>query len=139
MKKQMPLRTWAALWLCAAMLLGCIAALGAYLGPVIQRTETKGDAFGMMLLDIADEETADSYHVLDHGVYVLAVREKSPAHLAGIASGDLLLSVKTARVPDTNAFVAMQQTFVPGEMIEMHFKRGAHENTYAVTLAWNEE
>ena len=139
MQKSMPLRAKAAVWLCVLMLVCCLAAMAAYMKPALQRTETKGDAFGMMLLDIADEETADHYHVQDRGVYVLAVQEKSPAHRAGISSGDLLVSVNTAHIPDMHTFVAMQEAFVPGENVEMHFRRGAGQNAYAVTLVWNEE
>ena len=139
MNKCVPVRTRAAVGLCAALLLCCLAAMAVYMTPVLRRNETKGDAFGMMLIDIADEETADYYHVQEHGVYVLAVQEKSPAHLAGVSSGDLLLSVNKLHIPDTGAFVTMQNGFAPGQQIEMHFRRGAGNDAYAVTLAWNEE
>ena len=139
MNKCVPVRTHVAVGLCIALLLCCLAAMAAYMTPVLRRTETKGDAFGMMLINIADEETADHYHVREHGVYVFAVQEKSPAHLAGISSGDLLLSVNRLPIPDTGAFVNMQDGFVLGQQIEMRFRRGAANDAYAVTLTWNEE
>lgn len=137
MKTQVRNRTRLAVWLCAGMLLSCLLALGYYLSP--QPAEPSGAAFGMVLIDIADEETADSYHVQDLGVYVFAVQEKSPAEKAGVSSGDLLLSVNTAPICNTGEWIALQETFVPGEPVTMDFQRGADRNTYTVRLAWNEE
>ena len=139
MKKQLPDRSRWAIWLCAAMLLWCLWALGRYLAPVLKPAETKGDAFGMMLIDIADEATADSYHVQGCGVYVLAVREKSPAAMAGISSGDLLLSVNDSSIASTSEFVTLQEAFTQGEKVALSFRRGTSGAAYGVQLVWNEE
>lgn len=139
MQKQRPNRIRLAVWLCAGMLLACLWALGQYLTPVRRSPEPGGAAFGMVLIDIADEETADSYHVRDCGVYVLAVGEKSPAALAGVSPGDLLLHLNGLPVNSTGEFVARQQLFEPGERVELHFQRGISEGTYTVTLIWNED
>lgn len=135
MKTQVRDRTRLAVWLCAGMLLICLLALGYYLSP--QPAEPSGAAFGMLLIDIADEETADSYHVQEFGVYVLAVQEKSPAEKAGVSSGDLLLSVNAAPICNIGEWIALQETFVPGETVTMDFQRGAAR--YTVRLVWNEE
>jgi len=137
MKTQVRDRTRLAVWLCAGMLLICLLALGHYLSP--QPVEPSGAAFGMVLIDIADEKTADFYHVQDCGVYVLAVQEKSPAEQAGVSSGDLLLNVNAAPICNTGKWIALQETFVPGETVTMDFQRGADRNTYTVRLVWNEE
>ena len=137
MKTQVRDRTRLAVWLCAGMLLICLLALGHYLSP--QPAEPSGAAFGMVLIDIADEETANFYHVQDCGVYVLAVQEKSPAEQAGVSSGDLLLNVNAAPICNTGEWIALQETFVPGETVTMDFQRGADRNTYTVRLVWNEE
>ena len=99
--------------------------------------QPEGAAFGMVLIDIADEETAASYHVQDCGVYVLAVQEESAAEKAGIAPGDLLLSVNDASVQNTGAFVELQEMFESDELVRMQFRRGQSSNDYAVALAWN--
>ena len=130
-------RTKAAVWLCAGMLIVCLLAL-MYVLRDSGLPEPEGAAFGMVLIDIADEKTADSYHVRDCGVYVLAVQEESPAGLAGISSGDLLLSVNGAPVQNTGEFVDLQEMFEPGELVRMQFQRGHSGDGYAVTLAWNE-
>lgn len=137
MKTQVRDRTRLAVWLCAGMLLICLLALGHYLSP--QPAEPSGAAFGMVLIDIADEETANFYHVQDCGVYVLAVQEKSPAEQAGVSSGDLLLNVNAAPICNTGEWIALQENFVPGETVTMDFQRGADRNTYTVRLVWNEE
>lgn len=137
MKTQVRDRARLAVWLCAGMLLICLLALGYYLSP--RPAEPSGAAFGMVLIDIADEETADSYHVQDCGVYVLAVQEKSSAEKAGVSSGDLLLSVNAEPICNTGEWIALQETFVPGEPVTMDFQRGADRNPYTVRLVWNED
>ena len=139
MHKRAADRTRLAIWLCVAMLAICLAALGSYLWPVLRTQETRGDAFGMVLIDIDDAETADSYHVEDYGVYVLAVQSRSPADQAGVSSGDLLVSVNDAPVQSTGAFVELQDAFDPGEPVRLMFERNAGGNAYAITLVWNEE
>ena len=132
-----PDRTRLAVCLCAVMLLGCLAVLGCYLAPVLFMQEPEGDAFGMVLIDIADEETAVSYHVQACGVYVLAVPQGSPAGAAGVASGDLLLCINDTPVQSTSHFMAMQEGFEPGQIIRMQFGRG--NSSYEIHLVWNEE
>lgn len=139
MQREKADRTRFAVWLCAGMLLICLLALGHYLTPVLRPTEPKGAAFGMVLIDIADEKTADSYHVQDCGVYVLAVQAESQAELAGVSSGDLLLSVNAAPIRNTGEFAALQEALAPGEQVLMRFQRGNSRSAYAVTLVWNEE
>jgi len=137
MRKRMPDRTKIAVCLCAVMLVICLLALGSYLRPVLCPAETRGDAFGMVLIDIADQETADSYHVQDCGVYVLAVQEKSLAHLAGVSSGDLLTAANDLPVQSTGEFVALQEGFVLGMPVQLQFNRST--GSYAISLVWNEE
>ena len=47
---------------------------------------------GVVLIDINDASDAAYYHVSSPGVYVLAVDETSSAYLAGIRSGDRIVS-----------------------------------------------
>ena len=140
MKKHLQDRTQMAILLCAVMLLFCFGMLARYLAPVLfSDAAPEGAAFGMVLIDIADKETAESYHVENFGVYVLAVQDESPAFQAGVYSGDRLLSVKQLPVTATNEFVAMQDRFESGEKVRLDFQRAAELPSYAVTLEWNRE
>lgn len=136
MLKRVRDRTKLAVWLCAGMLIVCLLALGYVLRDSVL-PQPEGAAFGILLIDIADEETADSYHVQDCGVYVLAVQEGSAAEKAGIAPGDLLLSVNDASVRNTGAFVELQKRFETDELVQMQFRRRQSGEGYAVALTWN--
>lgn len=132
-------RTRMAILLCAGMLIICLLALVQYLMPVLNGdSEPQGAAFGMMLIDIADEQTAASYHVESCGVYVLAVQPESPAADAGVLTGDLLLKVNGVSVQDTANFVAMQEAFAPDQQVQMEFQRGNGSDVYVAVLVWNE-
>ncbi len=134
MKKQRTKdRTTLAIWLCAAMLFLCFAMLQFYLWP---RPVEEVGAFGMLLLDVADDETAQSYHVDEHWVYVLAVEENSRADRAGIASGDRLVHVNMETLQSTAHFEQMQDAFAPREQVVLGFSRETDESMYQVTLAW---
>ena len=127
--------------LCAAVLFVCLALCAWRLAPAASGNsgvETQGAAFGMLLIDIADHETADSLHVDEWGVYVLAVQEKSPADLAGVYPGDRLLTANEQPVQDTGAFVSMQKMFLPDEHVRLGLQRQTDKRFYTVTLAWNE-
>lgn len=136
MLKRVRDRTKLAVWLCAGMLIVCLLALGYVLRDSVL-PQPDGAAFGILLIDIADEETADSYHVQDCGVYVLAVQEGSAAEKAGIAPGDLLLSVNDASVRNTGAFIELQKRFETDELVQMQFRRRQSGEGYAVALTWN--
>jgi len=136
MLKRVRDRTKLAVWLCTGMLIVCLLALGYVLRESVL-PQPEGAAFGILLIDIADEETADSYHVQDCGVYVLAVQEGSAAEKAGIAPGDLLLSVNDASVRNTGAFVELQKRFETDELVQMQFRRRQSGEGYAVALTWN--
>lgn len=142
MRTRMQDRTILAVCLCAGMLILCFFALAHYLQPARQGfepLETVGGAFGMVLIDIADEETADSYHVEECGVYVLAVQEESQADQAGISSGDRLVSVNASPVQTAGEFVALQEGFAAAQEIRLDLQRGSDAQRYAVTLIWNAE
>lgn len=135
MKKQRTKdRTALAIWLCAAMLFLCFAILAFYLKP---QPGSEGGAFGMLLLDVSDAQTAQSYHVDEYGVYVLAVEENSRADRAGITSGDRLVQVNKEMLESTAYFEQMQGAFAPKEQVVLGFSRGTDAKMYQVTLAWN--
>ena len=94
-------------------------------------------AFGMVLIDIADEEAAASYHVETLGVYVLVVEEKSPAFAAGVRSGDRLVSMNGIPVSSSIQFITLQEKLKPMQMVNIHFQRGLTEPPHSAQLMWN--
>lgn len=94
---------------------------------------------GMVLIDIADDEAADFYHVEEHGVYVLAVEQASQAYRAGIRSGDRLLDVNGCPLSSTMAFAAVQEGFQPQQPISLSFFRRSEVKPQVVRLIWEEQ
>ncbi len=142
MKKRIRDRTWLAIVLCVCLLAVCLLGMILYLRPArlgFVPVEPPSDAFGMLLIDVLDEDAAESYHVDSFGVYVLAVQEQGPAERAGISSGDQLIHVNAAPVNSTAQFVEMQKSFLPAENVRLHFRRGVDAQNYVVTLVWNDE
>ena len=142
MEKRMRDRTWLAAGLCACMLAVCLLAMVCYLWPAFQgfvSAEPPSNVFGMLLIDVLDENAADSYHVNSFGVYVLAVREEGQAEKAGIASGDRLIRVNATPLHSTSQLMDMQETFRPAQKIRLDLQRGHDMHAYAVTLVWNDE
>ena len=124
-------------WLLAAafgmLLAAAIAAL-----PGNEPDSVPDASLGMMLIDIADEKAAASYHVDMLGVYVLMVEEEGPAFRAGVRSGDRLVSVDGKPVRNTIDFMNLQQGFVHQQKINFDFRRGQGAEPLAAVLVWNE-
>ena len=91
---------------------------------------------GMVMIDIADEKAADSYHVDELGVYVLAVDEKSRAYQAGVRSGDRLVNMNGLAVKSTGEFMALQEQLTPRQRIVFDFQRGAEAHPMQIELIW---
>jgi hypothetical protein len=68
------------------------------------------------------------------GVLVSAVQPGSPAEKAGIAAGDVLLGVGTARIATLKDLGAALRAHRPGETVEVAFARGGERRTARVTL-----
>ena len=142
MEKRTRDRTWLAIGLCVCMLVVCLLGMLYYLRPAwlgSVSAQPPSDAFGMLLIDIADEEAAESYHVDSLGVYVLAVLQEGQAEQAGVNSGDRLTHVNNTPLDSTLQFLEMQETFAPQERVVLEFLRGTDDLAHAVTLVWNAE
>jgi len=124
------------------MLAVCLFAMVRYLRPAFQgfvSADPPSDAFGMLLIDVLDEEAADSYHVDSFGVYVLAVQEDGQAEKAGITSGDRLIRVNEVPLQSTAQLMDMQESFQSAQKITLDLQRCHDMHTYAATLVWNDE
>ncbi len=93
----------------------------------------KGESYGMMLIEISDQEAAAFYHVDRLGVYVLAVDEASKAYLSGVRSGDCLMSVSQINVSTINEFTNACDTGSSNPM-EMVFMHGSDKETFTVWI-----
>lgn len=74
----------------------------------------------MLLIDIADQESADQYHVSQTGVYVLAVEEQSQAYQEGVRAGDRVISVNQKLIQS-----ASELSELPAGMVALEIERTA--------------
>lgn len=126
-------RIW--LWIAAAAAAVLLAIVLLLPGEKMQQIPEA--AFGMVLIDIADEYAADSYHVDTQGVYVLVVEEKSPAFAAGVQSGDRIVSMNGVPVINSPEFVALQEKLTPRQKVDIRFQRGNGGPYITAQLEWN--
>lgn len=91
---------------------------------------------GMVLIDIADEESADHYHVEEQGVYVLAVQESSAAYQAGLRSGDRLVLLDGCPVTSTADFAAAQEALRPLQPVSISFSRRNETQLQVAHFLW---
>ena len=126
--------------LCCALLASVCIALGANLFPdrnavVREPLVTTDGTTGMILIDIADRDTADHYHVTDLGVYVLSVSETSQAYQAGIRSGDRIVSANGVTMGSSAELEALQNDMEPGGVLQLRLSRGPDANLINVSLS----
>jgi len=127
---------------CMALLSFCaIAAVWLIGDSRMQKAQEDffSDPLGMVLIDIADEKAAASYHVEHLGVYVLAVHEDSQAYAAGVRSGDQLVRMNGRPVHSTSEFVKTQETFRMPQRVWLDFHRGPERRPLTAELLWSME
>ena len=95
------------------------------------------NTFGMLLIDISDDDAAAFYHVDRLGVYVLAVDEDSQAYRQGARSGDRLSGINGITVASTGEITRFQSGMTAGETLEMTFHRGPDEKAVFAAFVHN--
>lgn len=114
------------------LLLGCLAvAFCLYIGNRPQPSREDG-AWGMLLIDIVDQESADQYHVNQMGVYVLAVEEQSKAYQEGVRPGDRVVSVNEQIIQS-----AAELSELPAGLVTLELERAAGEK-FSLSLQMDE-
>ena len=122
----------------------CLVMLAAVMGTLAWRLMPRDDyaaplgsdaTMGMVLIDITDEDAASYYHVTNLGVYVLAVDESSAAYLAGVRSGDRIVSLNGVQVSQSAEFEALRDALEPGAAMELSLEREGAQAHVIVTLA----
>lgn len=91
----------------------------------------KGEAAPRMaFLGVLGNDPADA----QQGALVVEVRAGSPAALAGIRRGDVLLEIDGVKVPGMTEFAAEVRKHQPGDEVEIVLLRDTDERTISVTL-----
>jgi serine protease Do len=73
----------------------------------------------------------------DEGVYVMNVREKGAAALAGLQKGDLITKLNGITVNSGSELVGQIAIYRPGDKIKINYQRGGKEMEAMVTLMNN--
>lgn len=68
------------------------------------------------------------------GVWVVGVTDKSPAHLAGIKEGDIILRANGVEVADSNALSTIVSDLRSGSMLELHVFSEGHETDLRINI-----
>ena len=125
-------------WVVSLLLVGiglvlAAATAGLSLPQVVDSNEAGcgQDPLGMVLLDIQSADTASFYHVSELGVYVLAVREESEAELAGVLSGDRLVSANGLAIESSSV---LSDLIGEGQPVELTLARGAEQLSVRLSL-----
>lgn len=114
------------------LLLVCVAmTFCLYTGNRSQATQEDG-TWGMLLIDIADQDSADQYHVSQTGVYVLAVEEQSQAYQEGVRAGDRVISVNQKIIQS-----AAELSELPAGLVALELERTAGER-FTLSLLMDE-
>lgn len=77
--------------------------------------------FGVKTIDMP--EAAKTEYGITGGIYVNEVLEDSPAYLAGIQSGDIILQAEEQTINNTNNFYNAISSLLPGAEVEIKIQR----------------
>lgn len=123
----------------AAVLLACILLAVLHCADMRHEAPDITSPFGMVLINIADESAAASYHVDEFGVYVLAVDENSQAYRAGVRSGDRIVSLNGTPIHSTGDLEAVQRLFAPVCTVQLDYMPQTQEGVHSTSLQWDAE
>lgn len=71
---------------------------------------------------------------VNYGLFVNDVVEGGSAAMAGIEVGDIIIAFNGEKVTSSSSFIAMRNTFVAGDTIELTINRDGHEKKVSVKL-----
>ncbi|MCE9637505.1 MAG: M20/M25/M40 family metallo-hydrolase [Planctomycetes bacterium] len=78
--------------------------------------------------------TMPDFEFAGPGVRVASVIEGSPAQKAGIATGDIVLSIDGAPIEDLRAYSTVLKAHKPGDVVKLRIRRGDTEQDLQATL-----
>jgi 2-alkenal reductase len=80
-------------------------------------------------------DIASAYHLpVQWGAYVTSVAASSPAHQAGIQTGDIITSIGSVTLDGTHSFINTLFTFKPGDQVTIEFMRNGKSQQVQMTL-----
>ena len=68
------------------------------------------------------------------GAYVTDVDRNSPAAQAGLARGDIIVSIGNRTIDEDNSYVNALFAYQPGDQVDINVQRGSDEISFQVTL-----
>ncbi len=91
-----------------------------------QKMEPKrsGEDLGMLVEELTPEIARRFGYPVDTGVVVAQVAQGSPAQVAGIKAGDIILEINRQDVPDLSAYGGAIASFKPGDTALFLLQRG---------------
>jgi CHAT domain-containing protein/Tfp pilus assembly protein PilF len=89
---------------------------------------------GLDIQDLSKEEAGNLGFAEGRGVRVLKPIEGGPSAIAGLAPGDILLSLDGKEVSTVKDFVMAIQSRLPGVTVRVRLSRGGEEKTLSATL-----
>ena len=89
---------------------------------------------GVTFLDIQDRETAMRYRVNDLGTYVYQVNDGSDADLAGLRTGDRVVSIDGEEVTSSSQIKQMMEDYSVGDQMNVTVERDGKTVTLTVTF-----
>jgi len=90
--------------------------------------------FGFDVIGLTPAVAAERQIQRHKGLLVTGIAEKTPADLAGIMSGDVILSLDEQPVDDVRKFSSYLQTLPPGTIHSMKVLRKGSEQTVSIQL-----
>jgi len=82
-----------------------------------------------------DPDTAARYELpVEWGAYVTKVGSNSPAAIAGIRQGDIIVRMGNQVFDEDTQFVNALFTFQPGDVVEVEIVRNSDHLTFQITL-----
>jgi serine protease Do len=92
-----------------------------------------GSEIGLSVRDLSNDEVSETGLERAGGVYVLSVREGSPAARADIRSGDIIVRIDGERVRGVRHFARLVSESPAGRSVQIEAIRGSARNTIDVT------
>jgi S1-C subfamily serine protease len=97
-------------------------------------THTGRAAFGIQITSVDAALAAQNQLAVTAGVLVVKITPNSPAAVAGLKPGDVIVQLSKHTVTDVAAFADALMTMNPGEVVAVSIYRGNQHLTVSVTL-----
>lgn len=94
---------------------------------------------GISLVDIQDTLSAMMYRVSGTGVYIMSVEDNSSAKLAGLLSGDRIISIDDIKIETSTDITTILDKHSVGDEIKIGIERNGKKGTTTITLQEHKE